>query len=345
MQLARDRTRDLVSRCFVDVLGHRVSAIYAPNVVNTMRGKWKASKEYTPIDTETARLWGEYMSGASMLSSFFKGEERVAMRLHTKKLDGYVESMSVGEVRGYMHEIVDPGATDVFEVNKVLYGATAPYKTVLAASGNATQDWQTFYDLSEQTPTLVKLETTATNDDAVVCCGVTIQEMPNATVPLLDRRDLFDQSVMMDVVQAEGMLVYLSSLFPEVNLTKEHVKRVPVDYYCRCNKEKFVQKLFSVPPSDLSSLANEGGVLLSCSYCNEGYFVTAPELEQRKEKDPLALRQLSTPDDLDTYMEKLYEEDMESKLDGITQILNLSEYGANIEMLVQNEALMVYYKL
>ncbi|KAF0746629.1 hypothetical protein AaE_008055, partial [Aphanomyces astaci] len=67
--------------------------------------------------------------------------------------------------------------------------------------------------------------------------------------------------------------------------------------------------------------------------------------DQRKEKDPLALRQLSTPDDLDTYMEKLYEEDMESKLDGITQILNLSEYGANIEMLVQNEALMVYYKL
>ncbi|RHY22931.1 hypothetical protein DYB25_012899, partial [Aphanomyces astaci] len=62
--------------------------------------------------------------------------------------------------------------------------------------------------------------------------------------------------------------------------------------------------------------------------------------DQRKEKDPLALRQLSTPDDLDTYMEKLYEEDMESKLDGITQILNLSEYGANIEMLVQNEAVL-----
>ncbi|ETW00855.1 hypothetical protein H310_07381 [Aphanomyces invadans] len=62
--------------------------------------------------------------------------------------------------------------------------------------------------------------------------------------------------------------------------------------------------------------------------------------DQRKEKDPLASRQLSNPDDLDLYMEKLYEEDMESKLDGITQILNLSEYGANIEMLVQNEALM-----
>ncbi|CAK4677879.1 hypothetical protein AeMF1_014559 [Aphanomyces euteiches] len=62
--------------------------------------------------------------------------------------------------------------------------------------------------------------------------------------------------------------------------------------------------------------------------------------ERDGRKDPLASRQLSSLDDLDTYMEKLYEEELESKLDGITQILNLSEYAANIEMLVQNEALM-----
>ncbi|KAF0737480.1 hypothetical protein Ae201684_006640 [Aphanomyces euteiches] len=62
--------------------------------------------------------------------------------------------------------------------------------------------------------------------------------------------------------------------------------------------------------------------------------------ERDDRKDPLASRQLSSLDDLDTYMEKLYEEELESKLDGITQILNLSEYAANIEMLVQNEALM-----
>ncbi|KDO22362.1 hypothetical protein SPRG_11314 [Saprolegnia parasitica CBS 223.65] len=58
------------------------------------------------------------------------------------------------------------------------------------------------------------------------------------------------------------------------------------------------------------------------------------------EKDERNARLRSHLDDLDTYMEKLYEEDMESKLDGVTQILNLSEFGANIEVLIQNEALM-----
>ncbi|RHY29107.1 hypothetical protein DYB32_005420 [Aphanomyces invadans] len=250
-----------------------------------MRAKWNSSKEYAPITTDAARVWGEYMSGAAMLSSFFKGEERVAMRFRTKKLDGYVESMCVGEIRGYIHHDVDANATDAFEVNKVLYGAASPYKTVLAASGNATQDWQMFYDMSEQTPTLVKLETQSKNDDAVVCCGVTIQEMPNAAVSLFDRRDLFDESTMMDLVQAQGMLAYLNTIFPEVTLTKEHVKRVPVDYYCRCSKEKFVQKLFSVPQAELAALSREGGVLLSCSYCNASYFVPELEIDQvRQEK-------------------------------------------------------------
>ncbi|TMW57386.1 hypothetical protein Poli38472_003311 [Pythium oligandrum] len=45
-------------------------------------------------------------------------------------------------------------------------------------------------------------------------------------------------------------------------------------------------------------------------------------------------------DDLDTYMEKLYDEDVESKLEGANMILQLAEYAGNIEMLVQNEALM-----
>ncbi|KAF0737481.1 hypothetical protein Ae201684P_006303 [Aphanomyces euteiches] len=278
MQLARDRTRDLISRCFVDVLGHRVSAIYAPNVVNTMRGKWEKNNQPT-VTTETARLWGEYMSGAAMLSSFFKGEERVAMRVLTNEYSGYVESMCVGEIRGFMHRSVDSSVSSVFEVNKILYGAATPYKTVLTASGNATTDWQAFYDQSEQTPTLVKLETKALDNNDVVCCGLTIQEMPEAKVSLMERRDLFDNSVMMEMVQTEGILAYLNTLFPETKLTKEHIKRVPVDYYCRCNKERFVQKLYTVPTDELASLAKEGVVVLSCSYCNENYFIAGPELD------------------------------------------------------------------
>lgn len=40
-------------------------------------------------------------------------------------------------------------------------------------------------------------------------------------------------------------------------------------------------------------------------------------------------------------MEKLYDEDTESKLEGAKMILQLAEFAGNIEALIQNEALMV----
>lgn len=45
-------------------------------------------------------------------------------------------------------------------------------------------------------------------------------------------------------------------------------------------------------------------------------------------------------EDLDAYMERLYDEDVESKLEGAKMILQLAEFAGNIESLVQNEALM-----
>ncbi|KUF92298.1 polyamine oxidase 4 [Phytophthora nicotianae] len=45
-------------------------------------------------------------------------------------------------------------------------------------------------------------------------------------------------------------------------------------------------------------------------------------------------------DELDAYMEKLYDDDVESKLEGAKMILQLAEYAGNIEALVQNESLM-----
>lgn len=45
-------------------------------------------------------------------------------------------------------------------------------------------------------------------------------------------------------------------------------------------------------------------------------------------------------DELDAYMEKLYDDDVESKLEGAKMILQLAEFAGNIEALVQNESLM-----
>jgi len=96
MLKTRAKTRDLLTRCFVDAFGVRVSAIYTPNIANAMRKKWHSESEQ--VTANDAQVWGEYMSGAMMLSSFFKGDERVNMRLRTHQYDAHLEAISVGEV-------------------------------------------------------------------------------------------------------------------------------------------------------------------------------------------------------------------------------------------------------
>ncbi|OQR91603.1 kinesin-associated protein [Achlya hypogyna] len=367
MLQARERTRDLVTRCFVNGLGYRVSAIYAPNVANVMRAKW--TDDATPaLSNDDTRQWAEYMAGATMLSSFFKGEERVNMTLKNSSRQLQIEAMSVGEVRGFNRPLAAmDAATGVFEVDKILYGRAKPYKTILSTMGNAQADWQMYYDVSEQVPTIVKIESDVGADDTIACCGITVQELPQVEKPspLQDRLRLFEALDMLEMVQSEGMLSVLNVLFPEVAITAADCKRMPVDYYCRCSKERFAGRLHQLPLEDLHELAAEGGVSMSCNYCNAAYFVDAAEVEgiahtkanpssdatnvgSSSSRKPTAAvesrkessRQASNLDDLDTYMELLYEESIESKLHGVTQILNLSEYGANIEVLIQNEALM-----
>ncbi|OQR96911.1 kinesin-associated protein [Thraustotheca clavata] len=327
MLQARERTRDLVTRCFVDALGYRVSAVFAPKVANVMSSKWST-------DVAATQQWAEYMAGATMLSSFFKGEERVNMTLQTATEHLQIESMCVGEVRGFIHPQHKMNmTTGVFEVDKVLYGAAKPYKTILSSMGSAQEDWQMYYDISEQVPTIVKIESIAENDQ-VTTCGITVQELAQVEkpTPLNERRRLFDALDMMEMVQSEGMLAVFNVLFPEVAITAADCKKMPLDYYCRCSQERFVSKLHQLPVSELQELALEGGINLSSRTSRR------PSInEKTTEKDD---RKFSNIDDLDTYMELLYEEEMESKLHGVTQILNLAEFGGNLEILIQNEALL-----
>ncbi|EQC25404.1 chaperonin HslO [Saprolegnia diclina VS20] len=281
MLQAREKTRDLVTRCFVNGLGYRVAAVYAPNVANVMRAKW--TDQHNPVlSTQDTREWSEYMAGATMLSAFFKGEERVKMSLKNASHHIQVEAMSVGEVRGYTRpDPTGPTAYSVLEVDKVLYGAAKPYKTILSSMGSAQADWQMYYDVSEQVPTIVKIESGVGENDAVACCGITVQELPQVEkpTPLQDRLRLFEALDMLEMVQSEGMLSVLNVLFPEVAISADDCKRMPVDYYCRCSKERFVMRLHQLPADDLHDLVSEGGVTMSCNYCNAAYFVDANQVQ------------------------------------------------------------------
>ncbi|KAI9919371.1 hypothetical protein PsorP6_017358 [Peronosclerospora sorghi] len=90
--------------------------------------------------------------------------------------------MYVGEVRGKaiftdLSRAGSPERAGSMHISKILYGAAKLYNTSIEASGVPEVDWQRFFDVSEQVPTIVRIDSVATNDDTR-SCGVIVQKMP-----------------------------------------------------------------------------------------------------------------------------------------------------------------------
>jgi redox-regulated HSP33 family molecular chaperone len=91
--LRRQLLRDVVLRAHVGNL--RVSAVIARKTIAEGARRWDL-----PTTAVASQLWSEYMVGTVMLSSFFKGEERVKMTVRAPTNEEiYVEALAVGEVR------------------------------------------------------------------------------------------------------------------------------------------------------------------------------------------------------------------------------------------------------
>lgn len=174
-------------------------------------------------------------------------------------------------------------------VSKILYGATKPYETSVRATGLAEADWQTFYDTSEQIPTIVRISSDIRGDHTH-CCGVTIQQMPGSSLPHEDRRyDINDlqletnEFLASNVKENTGLLQYLNQVIPDAKLTEENCKRIPLDFFCRCSRKHFAMRLQGLGKEELKmvvdSPVNSEGVELTCQFCNESYHFPIAEVD------------------------------------------------------------------
>jgi redox-regulated HSP33 family molecular chaperone len=86
------RSRDIILRAYSG--DYRISAIIAQKSVKEAASRWNHA-----VDSVANRIWGEYMVGAMMLNSFYKGEERIKVSVVSNEIHQlYVETMSIGEV-------------------------------------------------------------------------------------------------------------------------------------------------------------------------------------------------------------------------------------------------------
>jgi molecular chaperone Hsp33 len=172
------------------------------------------------------------------------------------------------------------------EVSKILYGETKPYVTTVPATGHAERDWQTFYDVSEQVPTVVRVGQ-ATESDELRCCGLTIQKMPDSA-PHDRRYDLadlrFDSASFSppSLADKDDLLEYLNELIPNADLKEDKCRRIPLDFYCRCSKKGFSERLAGLGEEQLDSIISdtgEKGIELTCHFCNELYRFSLGDLK------------------------------------------------------------------
>lgn len=261
MRALKLKTRDHVLRTHFGK--YRFAIANVTNAMQQMKLNW---------NIQDNALWGKYMCGSMMASSFYKSEERIQMTLNTKHIEQlYVETNSLGEVRGYCHGIAN-GEKDVgiMQVKKILYGKHQPFESTVPAIGDANEDWNEYFASSDQIPTFALMQA---NDE--FCGGMLIQKMPASATNSsedISMNELEHKSKdALDVMRSEGTLGTLNQLISPYEKTLDDCKVLPVDFFCRCSQDALQRWYHQLPVEEQSSIQKQGELTSTCGYCNATY--------------------------------------------------------------------------
>ncbi len=251
----------------------------------------------TPV--ATAAL-GRLLIGGAMMGVMLKGEKDVlTLQVHA---GGPLQGMTVtadafGHVKGYVNNpYVDlplnpkgkldvAGAVGVGFMNVIKdLGLKEPYvgQTVLQTSEIA-EDLTFYFATSEQIPSSVGLGVLVGRDYKVAQAGgFIIQLMPFAEDKVIDKLE----ENLRDVDSVTKLLS--EGLTPEQILEKlltgfdiEFTDKIPMSFYCDCNKKRVEKALISVGKKDLQEMIDDGEpVEVNCHFCNTNYTFDMNELKE-----------------------------------------------------------------
>lgn len=257
----------------------------------------RAHHDTTPV--ATAAL-GRLLIGGAMMGTMLKGEKDVlTLQVHAS---GPLQGMTVtadafGHVKGYVNNpYVDlplnakgkldvAGAVGVGFMNVIKdLGLKEPYvgQTVLQTSEIA-EDLTFYFATSEQVPSSVGLGVLVGKDYHVAQAGgFIIQLMPFADDKVIDKLE----ENLKDVDSVTKLLA--EGLTPEQLLEKvlagfdvEFTDKMPMNFYCDCNKSRVEKVLISVGKKELQDMINDGKPIeVNCHFCNTNYTFEVDELKE-----------------------------------------------------------------
>jgi len=247
------------------------------------------------LDPMRALLLGRALTGATLMASFLKGEERVVVRADG---DGqvksvYAEALQVGEVRGYSslnsspeEARTSPLGEGILKVQRILYGKQEPVTGIVELSrGDLTTDMSHYLTQSEQIPSAFIIDVAFKDDELIrQSVGLLIQAMPGAlpeeifkiydTVDYLERLTAFaDKGYSPEDI--------LHQVLPgEIDV----LGTTPVDFFCRCSVDRFKDVLVTLSYDEITGMERNGQNELVCQYCGEHYYLSADDFTEMRER-------------------------------------------------------------
>lgn len=256
-----------------------------------------AAQEKHDLDLLSAYFLGKVLSGAALLASFLKGEERIVVQTEGSGIiqNMYAEAMQVGEVRGYrrlqqgkdnpldhiehFHEALGAG---FLKVTKFRYNSYEPTTGIVElVRGDVTSDIALYLAQSEQIPSGVRLDVAYNEQGNIIGSGgVIAQAMPGASDAEIEQietlmRQLPDLGLLF--AQHENADDVLRRVLPD---GFDVISTTPLDFYCRCSLARFKAVIQTLGIHEVKEMQREKQHELSCQYCNTKYHLSDEDFHE-----------------------------------------------------------------
>jgi molecular chaperone Hsp33 len=282
--------KDRIIKGITDDGNFKISVVKTTDVVKEAQRRHNLSLLNTVI-------LGRALTGVMLMASELKGEERIQLRIQG---NGPIEMLiaeanSVGEIRGY---VANPDAEldylsedanlgeglgiGVLTFSKILYNEAKPLTGIVTLqSGNISDDLAHYLLQSEQVRSGVVLDVQIDPKGNVSDAGgILIQAMPSSEeTQRIKIEDHLKTLPPVGKLLSQGE--YIDDLMKRAVAPFEvkELSRYPVHFFCRCNRDRFLDALASLGYEDLKAISGEGQELV-CHYCNEHYHISESEIDE-----------------------------------------------------------------
>lgn len=271
--------------------GFRILAVDSTEIVN------EAVRRHGSLPTASA-AFGRALTMGVMMGAMLKNEEKVTVTIQGGGPIGpiVIDSNAKGHVRGYIgnpkvhFDLNDQGKLDVrravgtdgnINVTKDIGLKENFIGSTEIISGELGEDFSFYFYSSEQVPSIVALGVLVNPDNTIKAAGgYVIQVMPDATDARIDELEKMSKSFRpVSELINEGLSpeVIMNTLLGEKNWNK--LSTMPVSFQCNCSKDRFLDAISSLDPTEIMSMINEdGGAEVDCHFCRTAIWIDKSEL-------------------------------------------------------------------